>query len=147
MNRKIVIIGVVLFVAVLAGCASPGDVPTTTNEDVPTTTTNENVQTTEEDVSVHIQVNKYEDAPAETEIEPGDGENSVIISGVYKDAPTPCYDPVVQSSTYNEGELVVEVGVEQDGSEACTQVITDIGYKIEATAPGPIESISIGRAD
>ena len=67
------------------------------------------------------------DHPENVRVTTRDG--SVIVDGTIQ-TPTPCYEPVLESVSYDDGVLTVVVDAVEDGTPVCVQCVGMITYRV-----------------
>jgi len=74
-----------------------------------------------------------------TDIEFDDEAGRVVVTGVVE-ASTPCHVATLRDASYDAGEdrLRVDIGTEDDGSEACVECIGGINYEATITFTGDV---------
>jgi hypothetical protein len=74
-----------------------------------------------------------------TDIEFDDEAGRVVVTGVIE-ASTPCHVAVLREASYDAGEdrLRVDIGTEDDGSDACVECVGGINYEATITFTGDV---------
>lgn len=84
----------------------------------------------------------------ETGIEVTIGETTVDIDGVAQ-TPTQCYEAVIASAAVRNGELLVRVGFERDGSDVCVECVGALAYAatVDLDTTDGIETVTVKHGE
>ena len=131
----------------LAGCVSGnGDDPDEESDD-PDDEQNDDSGTTDIDTSIErVGGGCAGVGPGDAAVFLVDGE--YLVQGTIP-SPTPCYDPVIDAQSFEDGTLSVTVDVTEQGGGPCTDCVGEVLYDATISGPDPsaVERVSITHVD